>query len=482
VHGALGALHGARDFTRERAAYWDRIVGDGGPRFWSRGYHQRLAEIYKFLIPAGKRVLELGSGSGDLLAALKPSVGVGIDLSSKRVQQASAKHPHLSFIHGDAHDLSLPQQQFDFVVLSDLINELWDVQHVFELIRAVCHRRTRLIINTYSRAWDLPLRVARGLQLAQPTLDQNWFTVQDTENLLRLAGFEPMRAWPEVLWPIKTPVIEPLYNKYFAKIWPLRHLALSNFIMARPAAGTEEQTPAYKVSVVVPARNEAGNIGAILDRTPEMGAGVELVFVEGHSSDDTWQVIQDEVARRPEKNCVLLQQTGRGKGDAVRLGFQKATGDILMILDADMTVPPEDLPRFCDALIQGHADFVNGVRLVYPMENNAMRPLNLVGNKFFSLVFSWLLDQPIKDTLCGTKVMFAEDYRAIAANRAKLGDFDPFGDFDLIFGAAMLNMRIVDMPVRYRERTYGETNIQRFRHGWMLLQMVAFAARRIKFT
>src|SRR5262245_30925841 len=188
------------------------------------------------------------------------------------------------------------------------------------------------------------------------------------------------------------------------------------------------------------------------------------------------------MAGHPERQCKLLRQTGVGKGDAVRLGFTQASGDILMILDADLTVPPEDLPRFYEVLRSGKGEFANGVRLIYPMEKQAMRFLNLVGNKFFSLVFSWLLGQSIKDTLCGTKVLWKVDYERIAAHRAYFGDFDPFGDFDLLFGAVKLNLKITDLPIRYRERTYGTTNIERWKHGSLLLKMVIFAARRIKFV
>ena len=237
-----------------------------------------------------------------------------------------------------------------------------------------------------------------------------------------------------------------------------------------------------RVSVIVPARNEAGNIANILARTPEMGAGTEIVFIEGHSKDDTWETIQREAAKHPGRAIQTARQTGMGKGDAVRLGFQMATGDVLMILDADITVPPEDLPRFYDALFLGDAEFVNGVRLVYPMDAHAMRFFNLLGNKFFSAAFSWMLGQSIKDTLCGTKVLTKANYERIAANRRYFGDFDPFGDFDLLFGAARLSLKIVDLPIRYRERTYGTTNIQRWSHGWLLLRMVAFAARRLKFV
>jgi glycosyltransferase involved in cell wall biosynthesis len=236
------------------------------------------------------------------------------------------------------------------------------------------------------------------------------------------------------------------------------------------------------VSVIVPARNEAGNVPEIFRRVPEMGAGTEIVFVEGGSSDNTYQAIEAAIAANPQRRCKLLRQTGVGKGDAVRVGFAAASGDILMILDADLTVMPEDLPRFYKALVTGHGEFINGVRLVYPMEEEAMRFFNLLGNKFFSAAFSWLLGQPIKDTLCGTKVLWREDYARIVANRSYFGDFDPFGDFDLLFGAAKLSLKIVELPVRYGPRRYGSTNIQRWRHGWMLLKMVVFAARRIKFV
>jgi len=212
-----------------------------------------------------------------------------------------------------------------------------------------------------------------------------------------------------------------------------------------------------------------------------MGKGTQLVFVEGHSRDDTFAEIKKQIRENTRRRSLLVPQTGVGKGDAVRTGFANADGDILMILDADLTVAPEDLPRFYDALVNRKGEFINGVRLVYPMEKHAMRFLNLLGNKTFSMIFSYLLGQPIKDTLCGTKVLWKRDYERIATNRKYFGDFDPFGDYDLIFGAAKLNLKIIDMPIRYRERTYGTTNIQRWRHGWLLLKMVGFAARRLKF-
>jgi glycosyltransferase involved in cell wall biosynthesis len=298
--------------------------------------------------------------------------------------------------------------------------------------------------------------------------------------MMYLEDFEPIRRSEEILWPFWTPIVNSIANKYLVKAAPFRWFGLANVYIARPKPKSSESESV--VSVVVAARNEEGNIPAIFDRVPHMGAGTELIFVEGNSKDDTYGAIEREIAKRPEVNARLFKQPGRGKGDAVRVGFREATGDVLMILDADMTVPPEDLPRFYEAWKSGRAEFVNGVRLVYPMEDRAMRFFNHIGNKFFSMAFTWLLSQSIKDTLCGTKVLSKRNYEMIAANRGYFGEIDPFGDFDLIFGAAKYNLKIVDLPVRYRERIYGETNIQRWSHGMLLLRMVVKAMRKIKFV
>jgi len=481
VYGPQETLTPAVRYRRERMSHWDGLGRTRpGKRFFSAYYHDRLTEIYRFVVPEGSRVLEIGCGQGDLLAALKPSVGVGLDFAPSMIARGREKYPRLRFVEADAHDLDLGEE-FDYIIMSDLVNDLWDVQTVFEKVRAVAAPTTRVVINTYSRLWELPLAAARALNLAEPLQEQNWLTFEDLGNLLELSGFEIVRHWVEILFPLRFPLVSSLCNRVLAKLWPLTILDLCHFIVARPR-GVPYLKEAPRVSVIVPARNEAGNIRAVLERTPEMGAGTEIVFVEGHSTDGTYEAIAEAIKTFPTRRCILLRQEGTGKGDAVRLGFRRASGDILMILDADLTVPPEDLPRFYRVLVSGMGEFANGVRLVYPRERRAMRFFNLCGNKFFSLAFTWLLGQPVKDTLCGTKALWRRDYERIAALRSYFGEFDPFGDFDLLFGAAKMNLKIRDIPVRYRERTYGETNIRRWRHGWLLLRMVLFALRRMKFV
>ncbi len=471
----------AAQYRKRRIAHWDGLSArKSDPKRIGAFYQKLLQEYYRLMVSPGMRILDVGCGSGDLLAALRPSFGVGVDFSFQMIRSASAKHSKLYFICADAHELPL-SGKFDVIILSDLVNDLWDVQTVFESLRRLSHARTRVIINFYSNLWRVPLAIVKFLGKGAELLEQNWLAQHDVINLLNLAGFEVINQRSKILLPVKLWFLTVFFNRYLANIIPFSWFCLTNFIVARPEPDPASMNPKPSVSVVVAARNEAGNIADILNRVPPLGSLTQLIFVEGHSTDNTYETIEAFMKQHSDKDIRLYRQPGKGKGDAVRLGFEKAEGDILMILDADMTVPPEDLPRFVEAIASGRGEFINGVRLVYPMEDQAMRFFNIVGNKFFSLAFSWLLEQPIKDTLCGTKVMWKKDYEKLAANRAYFGEFDPFGDFDLLFGAAKMNLKIVEVPIRYRSRTYGETNISRWRHGWLLLKMVIFAARRIKF-
>jgi ubiquinone/menaquinone biosynthesis C-methylase UbiE len=467
------------EYNQTRQAHWDEIARKGSlETFFSREYHHRLKEIYRLLTFPGLAVLEIGCARGDLLAAVAPKTGVGIDFSSEMLSLAHMRHPELNFVQADAHDLHI-DNKFDIVILSDLVNDVWDVQAIFEQIQPLCKSDTRIILNFHSRVYQPVLGLAGKLGLSKNLLPQNWLTPEDTENLLQLAGFEIIRHQREILFTFPVPGLRELFNRILVKIWPFSFLAWTNILIARPQPATIADE--LSVSVIIPARNEAGNIESAFRRIPHMGRHTELIFVEGHSRDATFASIQQAIINHPEWDAKLFSQPGKGKADAVRVGFEKAGGDILMILDADLTVPPEELPRFYQALVSGKGEFINGVRLIYPMQEQAMRFLNLLGNKFFSLAFSWLLGQSIKDTLCGTKVLRKHHYERIVTNRAYFGEFDPFGDYDLIFGAAKQNLKIIDMPIRYQDRTYGSTNIDRWRHGLLLFRMVAIAAFRLKF-
>ncbi len=449
----------------------------------NRYFYDNDRRYMQFIVPPGRRVLELGCGEGQLLRSLGPSRGVGIDLSPEMIRLARERSPEFEFHIGNAEDPDLLAGlagPFDYIVLSDVIGYLEDCGSTFEALRRLCAPHTRLVIAYYSRLWEPVVRWGERLGAKMPAPEQNWLSTDDTANLLRLAGFEVVRREWRQLMPKRLLGLGTLLNKALAPLPGIRRLCLRNYLVARPLGTRAETVRPPSCSVVIPCRNERGNIENAVRRLPEFAAGLEILFVEGHSRDGTYEECLRVKEVYPTKNIRIFRQTGKGKGDAVRLGFAEARGDIVMILDADLTVAPESLPKFYRALVEGHGEFVNGTRLVYPMSDKAMRTLNAIANRSFALIFSYLLNQRITDTLCGTKALWRGDYERIAAGRAYFDEFDPFGDFDLIFGAAKLNLKIVEIPVRYADRSYGETQISRFRDGWLLLRMVALAWRKLK--
>lgn len=472
-----------RSERKEQLRTWAKGVAATRDAWMERNsfYYEDDRRYTQFLVPAGARVLELGCGTGTLLASLSPSAGVGVDISPEMVDEARRRHPELDFVVGDVEDpstLAGLQGPFDYIVVSDTIGYLEDVQGLFEMLHQLCHHNTRVVIAYFSQAWRPVLRVGERLGQKMPQPVQNWLTPEDIANVLELADYDVIKwEWRQLL-PKRAGGLGPVVNRYVGSLPVVRRLSLRHYVVARPLRQAELSHPS--ASVVIPCRNEAGNIEAAVDRLPAFCDDLEIVFVEGNSSDDTVGAIQRVIASRPDRDIVFVQQEGRGKGDAVRKGFDTARGDILMILDADLTVAPEDMGKFYDVIATGKGEYVQGSRLTYPLEPGAMRPLNRAANHGFARLFSWLLNQRITDTLCGTKVLTAEHYRALKAGRSYFGEFDPFGDFDLIFGAAKLNLKIVEVPVRYADRSYGSTQISRFQDGLLLVRMVLFAFRKLK--
>jgi len=451
----------------------------------NRAYYADLRRLHQQLVAPGMRVLEIGCRLGDLLAATKPAAGVGVEPDPALAAAAQGRHPGLRIVRAAPETLT-PQllgehEPFDVIVLSNSLNTLADVQAVLERLEPFCHARTRLLISFHNWLWQPLLKAAEAVGQRRPQPPESWLTPGDVLNLLDLAGWEVLKRGQRCLLPRRIPLLTSLANRWLSQLPLLGQLGLTHWLVARPTRLAKPALPS--VSVVIPARNEAGNIAAAIERLPLLGRSTEVIFVEGHSSDDTWERIQQMCSSyQGPLTLKALRQTGKGKADAVWLGFEAAGGEVLVILDADLTVRPEDLPRFISALAEGRGEFVNGCRLVYPRSHAAMPPLNTAANRFFAAVFAWLLRQRIKDTLCGTKVIWKADYERLKAGRAFFGDFDPFGDFDLLFGASKLNLKIVEVPVRYQERSYGSSNIAHVKEGLILARMCLVAATKLRFT
>jgi SAM-dependent methyltransferase len=442
-------------------------------------YYRWLDRIYRFVVRPNSRVLHVGCECGDLLAAVQPAYGVGVDENPEAIALAKKRFGHLNFYATDPHELSL-DEKFDYVLICNSLGRWRDIQEVLERIRPLTEESTRIVITYYNYLWEGILRLGSCLGIRRPDSYQNWLPREDIANLLELSDFDVIRTGSYVMMPKRIPPLTTFCNYFLSLLPGFRLLNLVDLVIARPRPARREDED-LAVSAVVPCRNERGNIADAVRRIPQMGRETEMIFVDGNSTDGTAEEIERQIKEHPERRISLIRQgDGVGKGDAVRKGFAAASGDVLVIQDADLTAPPEDLPKFFRALRDGKGEFINGSRLVYPMEKQAMRFLNLLGNKFFGTLFSWLLGQRFRDTLCGTKMIHKRDYELIAAHRSYFGDFDPFGDFDLIFGAVKQNLKVVEVPVTYRARTYGTTNISRFRHGWLLLKMSWVAFKKIK--
>jgi len=471
--------------TMEPRAYFDWAArNDARARRLQRGFHAQIRRKLKHHIRPGSRVLEWGCGRGDLLRGLEPARGLGVDLSAEMLRQARAKGDAggtLEFGEADIQRDSI-DEPFDAIVLDYLAGYLEDIQAALENLHASCHARTRIYITSLNHLWKPLLALAQplGFVLRQPP--SNWLSTRDLINLLELAGFEVLVSGTEQLFPWRLPGADGFLNRFLVRLPFFRHFGASLFLVARP-----RRTPAIKnrevaCSVILPARNEAGHIRPALERVPVMGHKTELIIVEGNSEDSTWEVARRACAAYDgplEVRC--MRQPGKGKWDAVAAGFAAAKGAVLVVQDGDLTAPPEDLPKFYEAIAAGRTEFANGSRLVYPMQSRAMRPLNFLGNKFFAVALSFVIQRPIKDSLCGTKMILREDYERLLKRIEPFGEFDPYGDFNLIFGASLLDLSIRDIPIRYRDRSYGSTNISRFSGAALLLRMTWFGLRKLRF-
>ena len=467
--------------------YYDRAAPGRDKWIARNGYfHEEDRRFTRFLVPPGLKILDLGCGTGKMLAELEPSEGVGLDISAKMIDVArqnypEERHPNLTFHTADIEDLESLEAldgPFDVILLSDTIGLLEDVEATLASLHRLSSNETRIVVAYYSWLWTPIIAMAELFGAKMRQIPLNRLGPEDITALLELADFDVIkRDWRQLV-PKRLFGLGPIINRSLATLPFVRRFCVRHYAVARSKRHAGLDKPS--TTVVIPCRNERGNIAPAVERMPPFCDDMEILFVEGHSSDGTGEEIERVIAHYPERDIKFLVQDGEGKGNAVHMAFEAARGDVLMILDADLTVPPEALSKFYNALVAGKGEFINGTRLVYPMEKRAMRPLNLIANFCFSIVFSWLLNQRFTDTLCGTKVLTKAHYLDIARNRAYFGDFDPFGDFDLIFGASKLNLKVIEIPIRYAERTYGSTQISRFRHGVLLLRMVVFAFRKLK--
>jgi SAM-dependent methyltransferase len=441
----------------------------------NRYYYELLSRLLRFLVEPHKKVLSVRCGTGNDLAVVRPSEGKGIDICAEIVEIAKQRHPAFKFVVAfpDKEEFQRafrPGEKFDYILFND-IGDTVDVLQALRNLRPLCLRHTRLLIKTYNHLWEPLVTFAEWTGMKVPRMEENWLSTADIRNLMKLAGFEALETHWIVLLPKYVPVLSAFLNRFCARLPLIKKLCMTQVVVARalpPAVPREE----LSVSVIIPCKDEKGNVEDAVQRIPQLGRQTEIIFCDDQSTDGTAEEVIRVRSLFPEKNIRLEYGPGVCKSKNVWTGFNAATGDILMILDADLTTMPEQLVYFLEVVASGQAEFVNGSRLVYPVPKGAMNTANMLGNKFFSIAFTYLLGQRVKDTLCGTKVLWRSDWERIRPMLGSWGTEDRWGDYELLFGTAKLNLKILDLPVHYQERIYGSTKMTKvFRNGLIMLKM-----------
>jgi len=441
-------------------------------------YHQRKIEYLQFVVPPDESVLLLGCEDGALLDALLPSRGVGVDASTNAAWLGRKRYPKYEFITSPDYDID-SDERFAYVILNDMAGYVNDLFMLLTALRRHTTPSSRIVIVQHNYLWRPVLRFAARLGLKRPERFRNWLSVGDLRVFLEATGFEPIGVRPKLFCPKRLLGVGPAINWMSGLLPFVGRLASTEVLVARP--GDRALNAARKTaSIVLTTRDERANIEPMVKSIPELGAHTEILFVEGHSSDGTREEIERVIRAYPERNIRLLVQDGIGQGDAIRKGFNEATGDVVILLEADRTSPPEDVLKVFDVVASGRAEYVNGSRFVYPRQPGSMPTLNVIGNALFAAWFTWFLGQRTSDVLCGVKAIDRVQFRRVLRNWGFLGLYDPFGDFELAFGAARLGLKISEVPTRYACRQYGVPKTKPLRHGWMLLRMMLRATRVFK--
>lgn len=460
---------------QRRQAYFDALA-DKRQRDTSRHrvYYDDRVRWLRAIVPAHASVIDLGCGIGSVLSRLPNQEKVGVDLSPAMIDIARQRDVTSTYVTDNVEELTA-RGTYDYVLLLDTIHYLSDVGSALRSIRnQLCHERTRIVITHYNFLWAPVFLLGQFLGWKTKFPEQNWLSRSAILNLLHIEGFEAVQVGERVICPLSIPFVEPLCNRILASLPILRALCLVRVIVARPVWPERHE---YTVTVLSAVRNEKGNIQRIVESMPAMGRSTELLFVEGHSTDGTWEEIQRVLASYSGVLRIrALKQDGVGKANALHSGAAASSGEMIVVYDGDYTVDPQELPQLYEVLADGRCEFVNASRLVYPMQQGAMRLLNLFGNALFSMMFSWLFQQKLVDTLSPVKAFFRRDYRRMDTR------FDPFGDFDFFLGAARQQLLMREVPVHYLSRVYGTTKLRPFHHGWILLRLWWRGAKMLRWV
>ena len=361
--------------------------------------------------------------------------------------------------------LSTINKKYQRIILTDVVENYDDVFALLNIVSNLLTIDGKLIISSINTKYLILSRTLEFLKLKDSNENTSYIHVKKIRNITSGVGLEYQKFYTKQLFPFSFFYVGNVINKIMEIISFQLNLGIKTYIIFRPAIITNSKN---SKSIIIPAKNEEGNLVELVSRIPKF-ENTEIIFSYGKSKDNTLKVMKQITQSNKLFKFKLVKQTKNGKANAVWEALNVVENDLIAILDADISVDPETLSDFFDIIEKNNADFVNGTRLIYDMEKNSMRFLNRIGNRFFQFFISKIIKEALTDSLCGTKVFKKSYLNDLYFWQNIFGKKDPFGDFDLIFAAAYSGQKIVEMPIVYRERKYGTTQIARFKDGFKLL-------------
>ncbi len=365
--------------------------------------------------------------------------------------------------------IAFKNKKYKTIILTDLFEVSTDILELLSMVNKLLGKDGIIVICSINQKWNRILNLFERLNLKDGNQKRLFINSTIVLNIAKVTGLEFVTQRNKQIFPFRMLGLGSLINNILEILFfPFSFGIRIYSILNQQEKFNEEKK--YSKSIIIPAKNEEKNLKPLLNQIPELEEDHEIILAIGDSEDKTYEVAKEiKEARCWPFEVKVIKQTGKGKANAVWEAVEEASKEVIIILDADISVNPETIVQFNSVIDTGKASFVNGTRLIYGMESGAMRIVNNLGNRIFQYIVSIIIGQKITDSLCGTKVFFRKDFNKIKLWKELVQMKDPFGDFDMIFTAGYFGLKILEIPVRYQARVYGVTQIKRFRDGYKLI-------------
>tara|TARA_B110000977_G_scaffold125183_1_gene160299 strand:+ start:1495 stop:2904 length:1410 start_codon:yes stop_codon:yes gene_type:complete len=362
---------------------------------------------------------------------------------------------------------------FDHIVIADIEHQKFITKNLIDLNEKI-DNECRVIVLSKSIFWSTLINFYKKIKNIGPDKN-NFLPYSNLRKIFLNTNFEIVKNEKIIFFPFQFSLLTKFINQIF-RFPVLNFFCMINLTVLKKVQKKNYQAEGKKISFIIPCKNEGGNIKFFYEKIINSTINAEFLFGNDNSSDNTLDEIKKLQQAIPNKEIKIYDGPGVCKSENVYKGINLASGEIILIYDADLTVSFDDLVNSINLLLKTDADFINCTRMIMPQQKNAMKFLNFYGNLFFAFLFSILFKQKITDTLCGTKIFFKKDWEQIKKYNNTWGAKDLWGDFDLLLGAYKNNLKIVENPISYTDRKEDETKMTGIIKNSIRMLIITFVA------